>query len=205
MVGNDVVDLHDTDADISTYRSGFDARVFRAAEREAIEGDVLGPATRWQLWAAKEACYKVARQADPAVVFSPRAFEVWFENRWAEVWMPVRHASGTYLVVLEPGNDRVHAIAAPDASDYAHVLCSIVPSRDAPEVAGDDPSAQVRHLACEAVAKHLGIEFARVEITRDARIPRLAIDGDPCPVSLSLSHHGRWLAYACDTRGLVHA
>ncbi len=36
MIGNDVVDLFDRDADSSTYRRGFDARVFTPAERRTI-------------------------------------------------------------------------------------------------------------------------------------------------------------------------
>ncbi len=115
MVGNDVVDLRDRDADIASYRAGFDARVFSEAERHAIGRGELGEATRWQRWAAKEASYKAAKQSDPRTIFSPRAFEVFCEKRWTEAVVPVQHASGMFVAVLEPARERVHAVAARSA------------------------------------------------------------------------------------------
>ncbi|MDP6980632.1 MAG: 4'-phosphopantetheinyl transferase superfamily protein [Myxococcota bacterium] len=199
MVGNDVVDLHDVDADIATYRDRFDERVFRDEEREGIACDELGRSTRWQYWAAKEACYKVAKQEDPSTVFSPRAFEVHSDLRWAEVFMPVQHTSGQFMVILEPANDRVHALAARNTGDFAHVVRGVAPC-DPPAQAG----SEVRRLAREAVAKHLDVGVDRVEITRDERIPKLCFDGERLDASLSLSHHGRWVAYACDMKGLAN-
>ncbi len=203
MVGNDVVDIHDVDADITTYSQRFDARVFRDAERAAIERDQLGKTTRWQLWAAKEACFKAAKQEDPSTIFSPRAFEVWFEKRWAETWMPVRHTSGQFLVVLEPGSDRVHALAARAPSDFTYVLRAVVPRGTAEGGSEGDPSTQVRQLAREAFAKQLDVDPNRVDITKSGRIPKLRLDGEPLDMSLSLSHHGDWLAYAVETRGVA--
>ena len=65
MVGNDIVDLGDPDADPSTLHPGFDARVFTARERRSIESAGDPARQRWRLWAAKEACYKLARQLRP--------------------------------------------------------------------------------------------------------------------------------------------
>ncbi len=199
MVGNDVVDLRDVDADIATYRDRFDERVFRDDEREAISGDELGRDTRWQYWAAKEACFKVAKQEDASTVFSPRAFEVYSDRRWVETFMPVQHTSGQFMVILEPGRDCVHALAARGASDFAHVLRAVVPCDPSTEA-----GSEVRRLAREAVAKRLDVAVERFEITRDGRVPKLRLDGECLDTSLSLSHHGRWVAYACDVRGLLN-
>ena len=72
MVGNDIVDLFDPDAQPRSFRPGFDERVFAAEERRAIEQDPNPLARRWAHWAAKEAAYKLARQIDETFVFSPR-------------------------------------------------------------------------------------------------------------------------------------
>ena len=198
MVGNDVVDLFDVDANIATYSARFDERVFRAAEREAIEREDLGPSTRWQLWAAKEACYKAAKQEDPATVFSPRSFEVFSDKRWAETWMPVQHTSGSFLVVLESGPDYVHAMAARDASAFAHVLREVVPLDPGYADGPPDPRARVRALGREAFADRFAIDPARLDVGRERRVPKLRLDGEPLDLSLSLSHHGRWLAFTCE-------
>ncbi len=198
MVGNDVVDLRDRDADIASYRAGFDARVFSEAERHAIGRGELGEATRWQLWAAKEASYKAAKQSDPRTIFSPRAFEVFCEKRWTEAVVPVQHASGTFVAVLEPARERVHAVAARSASEFAHVLRGVAPCSDPARA-----SEEVRALACETVAKHLDVASERIAIHRKARVPLLYLDAQPLEMSLSLSHHGRWIAFACDVGGDV--
>ena len=76
MIGNDVVDLRDPDADFASFSPRFDVRVFSASERRRIQASADPEACRWRLWAAKEAVFKAARKADPGAVFSPRRFEV---------------------------------------------------------------------------------------------------------------------------------
>jgi len=196
MVGNDIVDLHDCDADISSYRPGFDARVFSQAERAAIARRELGEATRWLLWAAKEAAYKAAKQMNADTIYSPRAFEVLCEKRWAEYFMPVRHVSGPFVVVLEPDHERVHAVAARSSSEYGHVIRGVAPCSEPANA-----SQEVRRLACEAIARKLDVPSEGIEVRREGRIPSLYLDAQPLCMSLSLSHHGRWLAFACDLTG----
>ncbi len=76
MVGNDVVDLRDSDARPDTLHPRFDARVFTPAERLALERSEDATRQRWRLWSAKEAAYKVARKLDASSTFSPSRFEV---------------------------------------------------------------------------------------------------------------------------------
>ena len=38
------------------------------------------------------------------------------------------------------------------------------------------------------------------EVRRERRIPRLWRGDAPCPVDLSLSHHGELVGFACDTK-----
>ncbi len=61
-----------------------------------------------------------------------------------------------------------------------------------------DPSAAVRALAREELAPLLGTSVAALEIARRGRIPVLRIDGRDAPYDLSLSHHGRFVAYAAE-------
>ena len=81
MLGNDVVDLLDPESAPESFRPRFDRRVYSPEERRAITRDRDPLARRWAHWAAKEAAYKLARQLDPTVVFSPIRFVVEFEER----------------------------------------------------------------------------------------------------------------------------
>ena len=74
LVGNDVVDLHDSESRPGALHPRFDVRVFTPDEREALSAAAYP--LRWTLWAAKESAYKVAKKLDPTVRFLPRDFVV---------------------------------------------------------------------------------------------------------------------------------
>jgi hypothetical protein len=118
--------------------------------------------------------------------------------------------------------DRIHLIALPAAADWEAVEFAAEPLEDP----GEDASAAVRRLAIREIARSLGVARHRLSIGRrgvgspvrsaasgDAppaealpriygasRIPTLEIDGVETDVALSLSHHGRWIAYAMTPR-----
>ena len=76
MIGNDVVDLRDPETRPGAQHARFDARVFAASERLALERSRDAGRLRWILWAAKESAFKAARRCDPATVFAPSHFVV---------------------------------------------------------------------------------------------------------------------------------
>jgi phosphopantetheinyl transferase (holo-ACP synthase) len=76
MVGNDVVDLADSDVAADARHPRFDERAFAPCERRRIGAAQAEAPLRWILWAAKESAYKVAKRRDPATVFSPARFVV---------------------------------------------------------------------------------------------------------------------------------
>ena len=57
------------------------------------------------------------------------------------------------------------------------------------------PSASVRRLAATAIASTLGLDPSAVRI--DRRPPVALHRGRPLVTDLSLSHHGRFVAFAC--------
>ena len=61
----------------------------------------------------------------------------------------------------------------------------------------EDESAAVRAFACGAIAAHLAVPRTSLEIRKNARIPQLFIGNEPTGLSVSLSHHGEWIAFAC--------
>lgn len=218
MLGNDVVDLQDPDTRPESFRPRFDARVFDPTERRAIARDADPHRRRWAHWAAKEAAYKLARQCDAHFVFRPgqlvvrftegEAGEVDARRRHATVELPEAIASGVrQLVVRSDENaDRVHVLAGLPDVDWDAVV-SQVDLRDA----GADERSAVRALAVDVIARDLGIEAQRVSIgrrgpqgdPREGRIPTVEIDGARAAFSLSLSHHGRFVACAAAPGGEV--
>jgi hypothetical protein len=51
-------------------------------------------------------------------------------------------------------------------------------------------------VATDAIAARLAVAADELRIVRQERIPRLQLRGAPLPIDLSLSHHGRFVAFA---------
>ncbi|MFO0691102.1 MAG: 4'-phosphopantetheinyl transferase superfamily protein [Myxococcota bacterium] len=225
MLGNDVVDRLDVDARPETFHRRFDARVFTPAERARLAADAVrdpvptagpmpGPALRWAHWAAKEAAYKLLRQRDPAFVFSPIRLEACFDAPCAGGPLGATRR-GRLRVVSAPGPelelasfetpDFVHVLALPAGADWQDVVTAVEPLAGPLFEADEDPSRAVRRLALRRIAEALGVEAARLAIGRRGRIPTLELDGEPTSMALSLSHHGRFVAFAMTPRSAFAA
>ena len=194
MVGNDVVDLHARAVVAGPRHPRFDARVFAPSEHRALRESAAPNALRWSFWAAKEAAYTVAKKLDGATVWSPLRFVVSLDA--AAGAGTVEHAGRTIPVRVEADAERVHAVAIDRAESLPAVRARVA---ELPEDA--DPSAAVRRLAREELARLLGAEPDALEIARRERIPVVRLAGRDAPCDLSLSHHGRFVAYAAELCG----
>ena len=187
MLGNDVIDL--ADPETHSRHEGFDARVFSPSEREDIARASDPHARRQMLWAAKESAYKAVRRARSRTVFSPVRFEVELDldGRGA-----VRHASDLLAVEVARAGDCIHAVACV-GQDPSRSL------RGVTRVKGQSPGDAARSLALSEVGRSLGLPPKDLRIERPRRIPELRLRGETLPAPLSLSHHGRFAAYAALT------
>jgi hypothetical protein len=239
MLGNDIVDLQDADSRPESFRPRFDARVFSEEERRVISRDPNPLAMRWAHWAAKEAAFKLAKQADPEFIFSPSRLRVEFEPTPTGQSPRVQRrgvVTRLDLTPVAPGSievrsfesaERVHAVAAPVGSDWGAVNGAV----ESLESARTDASVAVRELAIREIARILGVAPSRLTVgrrddgsargqtgtvnppntpctalygpraePRRSRIPTVRLDGVPTSLSLSLSHHGRFVSFVMAPR-----
>jgi phosphopantetheinyl transferase (holo-ACP synthase) len=198
MVGNDVIDLGDPEARPAGCHARFDARVFAPDELELLLASAAPVRLRWILWAAKEAAFKVAKKLDAATVFSPRRFVV---QPASDVAALVVHADQRYAVALEIAPRHVHAVATDAGALDTRVVARV-------ERLGwgsaTCPGSAARALAIGTVAPLLGVAATDLAVLRDGRVPRVVCIRKRFTVDLSLSHHGRFVAFAC-TLPAVHA
>jgi 4'-phosphopantetheinyl transferase superfamily len=197
MLGNDVIDLGARATAVAATHPRFDERVFSEAEFEALAATRNADAKRrlrWTLWAAKEAGYKALHRLDPSAVFSPRRFEV---TLGASALGSIAHGTWRFELVVRRTGDALHAVAQ-FAQDATTRVVSDVAEQ---EHAGGNESVAVRHLACRSLAPRLGLDPLRIGFGRARRMPTLLVDGEPIGATLSLSHHGRFLAFACRLPG----
>jgi len=197
MIGNDVVDLGDPEAQPEAIHPRFDERVFAPRESEVLSASGAPHRLRWILWAAKEAAYKVVRKLDAHAVFSPRRFVVELDSRLEG---RVRHAARegdpqrVLPVHVEEDRLRVHAVAA-SAPLWGRSL-----RQGVAWLPGDlaDARTAARAVALLRVAECLGAAPESLRIEQEGRVPVVWCKGERAPVDLSLSHHGRFVAFALE-------
>jgi phosphopantetheine--protein transferase-like protein len=188
-IGNDVVDLDDPESQIEVLHPRWIERVFTEAERRALAASPVRHRLHWALWAAKESGYKALRRLDPEAVFSPRAFEIALEELREESAVcrgEVRHRDGTFALEVRLGSSFVHAIAS--ASGTGGRLVARV------ERTIGDPGAAVRAATAGAVAEAFDLDAADLRVR--GRPPVVHQGTAALDVPVSLSHHGRFVAFA---------
>ncbi len=195
MLGNDVVDLTDPEARPGATHPRFDARVFTPAELERLRGSGAPHRLRWMLWAAKEAAYKLLRKVDARTIFSPVRFQVALD---ATLRGQVRHGDRVVSLRLGEGEDSLHAIATDERTPESRILTETAELEDPAGALPGTGGAAARALAVEHIAGRLGVDPEELEIERRGRIPTLRHRGEETGLDLSLSHHGRFVAFACD-------
>lgn len=190
MVGNDVVDLADPETDLASLHSRFESRAFSACEREALAASASRHRLHWAFWAAKESAYKACKRLEPPTVFSPREFEVELAvltGTAGTVTGKVHHRRRTLDLVLRFDPESVHALVCTPARNSARLLSGL-------GLAIDEPGLAVRRTAAAGIATALGLDPAGVRI--EDRPPVARHRARTLDVVVSLSHHGRFVAFA---------
>lgn len=204
IIGNDIVDLKTADAQGKAGNERFMGRVLTPGEQEAIRRSAHPDALLWAFWAAKEAAYKAVSKAAPGVSSAPRRYRVTIDlQKWPDTASGlVKTPRGTALIRIFYRQDCVHCIASagssPDFSDIISGLKQIAPGKGPVSVR---ESAAARNAAGARIASFLGINPDDIRILRETGPrgqgpPMVHIKGKRAPIDISLSHDGRFAAYA---------
>jgi hypothetical protein len=70
---------------------------------------------------------------------------------------------------------------------------------------GESPGLAARALALRVLAPQLELAPAELAIEKRGRVPELRLRGAPLAATLSLSHHGRYVGFACWLPGRAEA
>ena len=208
LVGNDVVDLAAGDAVARWKDERFLGKVFTDPEREAIRCAAVPAVVLWSLWACKEAAYKVVRKLDPEAGFVPHRFPVRLilSEGSPMAFGRVETFFGPIPVRVETGDGFVHGLARWGGPPcWERIVCRILPT--GPPAISHSPyaarfaSMRIRQVVREHVADRLGcssggIDIVRPESNRGLGPPMVHVAGVPVHIDLSLSHDGRFLAFA---------
>lgn len=193
MIGDDVIDLRDEECRTGARHPRFDARVFCEAERACLADLGGDERLRWLLFAAKESALKALRRVDARLVFSPPRFVVRIDRRDARgASGQIAHPDGLLHFVARTSGSLVHAVAWLASYGSPRVIDGISRLR-----AGEAPTEAARRLACTRVAVALGLAPGSLDIVRESRRPAFVRGNERLDATLTLSHHGRFVSFAC--------
>lgn len=224
LVGIDVVDPDDARCAGKHADDRFLRRILADGERAFVSGAADPALALWRIWAAKEAAFKVVsklRGAPPPFVHasfrvdSSVAAEGFGAVTWEDVVVHVHwHAepgrtvalgwNGLAAAPVEWGWGAVADLDRDPAAPLDALLARLTPREQAP--VHSRASALVRLAARGALAHALQVDEARVEVVagegpKGRMPPEVLLDGRPAPADVSLSHHGRWLAWGVRLAG----
>jgi len=212
-VGNDIVDLKEPRNLGKSRDTRFLDRVFTAEERRLIRSATRPDAVLWAFWAGKEAAFKAVSKDHPAISSRPGRYEVKMDDEQTgerigapgfatrELAGRVDTPAGAIPIRVTFRDDYVHCIAGRNgpASEADHWLVAMMDPLTA--ASPDGPSRYVRTSARRAIAACLGIIPEKISIHRFAALdglgpPIVFLKGRPAGIDISLSHDGRFAAWA---------
>ena len=180
--------------------SRFLKKILTNAEIEFVQNAGNPDTALWSFWASKETAYKVIKKFCPDTAFLPRQWQVIFNKTQST------YSDGEVII---PGKDRVyirlfsnlqyvHCIGA----DALTALDKLIWSVDVlPEKEKINPSLYLRYCLGQSLAKHFSLNFHHIKIKRtrengELQPPRVYVSGRKTDIDISLSHDGRFVAYA---------
>jgi phosphopantetheine--protein transferase-like protein len=199
-VGNDVVDLKHPENQGKSRDDRFLTRVFTEKERHWIAGAVCPDKRLWALWAAKEAAFKVVSRDNPTACSTPRRYEILLdlsevsEARLAGRAITPRGELALRIVVTD---DYIHAVSAATDGDLGRIF-QRVDRMDVGEAPGE-ASAFVRKQLLIEIARRLECPLEELSIGKEPLgpgAPFVLRREQPLDVHISLSHDGRFAAFA---------
>ena len=188
-------------------------RVFTPSEQRQIVGSTDPDKALWALWAGKETTYKIISKRY-SVSSSPRLYEVRLSRTDRQERPDSCFSEGKALsgfVDTPHGTCYIRVIIT---ADYIHCIGNSISSEAMDSViwqvdrigpaSGDAPDfesvavrkALKKHLSTSCNKSTEDIEIRRAKGSRDLGPPLVYINGRQAEIDISLSHDGRFAAYA---------
>jgi hypothetical protein len=207
------VDLHTPEARGKSGDIRFMERVLTAPEQRAIRRSAQPDRLLWAFWAAKETAYKVLSKRYPSVSSAPGRYSVAldFDADADHITRPVEgvvHTPGEPVAVRVISHpDYIHCIGGYLRSGNLYSMEWGIGTIDAScesggaESVSERESRMVRFLAAARIAGILGCDPQDIIIKRQNHSsrngpPKVYVKGKPAGIDISLSHDGRFAAFA---------
>ncbi len=196
MIGNDIVDLKKAAKDSNWQRRGFLDKTFTTEEQGLIFSAKNKDQMVWLLWSIKEAAYKVYVQETETPFFNPKQLKSCLVSETEGL---VSVFGFDYTTTSEITDDWIHSYTISQAKSHPdeEKKTGFSKSFSIDETSFISQSTAVRRKLIDHVSKANKIPKSHLKVAKDScGIPFLKIADDPLKKRFSLSHHGRFGAFA---------
>lgn len=206
-IGNDIVDLAFSGTFFDDHYGRFLNRILTDEEQAALKSSSLPKHFLWVFWAAKESAYKAVARYFPRVSSSPKNYRVSFLPCADSPVLCGTVATPAFPVRVQAflQDDYIHCLGISGArADFGRVaagVCRMVPEGGSDAIRPDQESRMVREAAKNRIAQLTGRRISRIDIRRRVVAgrkgpPEVLIAGRKADITISLSHDGRFGAFA---------
>lgn len=196
MIGNDIIDRDLLRQHPRSSHPRFRNKILSDREQAWLCHSTQPDIDIWVLWSLKESAYKCYFQQHLRRVFAPKKFSCqWISMPSADSIRQARISTpaGDLFATVEQSEKYIHALCSDKEAEWEGKNFQIVPlSSQHPA----EESKLLRSLAREWIAGQLTIGWEELQWECRQGIPLLSYGRQLLPVSISLSHHGKWGAVA---------
>jgi hypothetical protein len=198
-----VVDLREPANAGKSRNSRFLKKILTNVEIEFVQNAKDPDATLWSYWACKETAYKVIKKSCLDAAFLPRQWTVFFKKSQSDF------SEGEVMI---PGKERVyvrlfynpqyvHCVGSDSITALDKLIWSVDVLPEEKDEKNIDPSFFSRNCLGQNLAQYFSLNFHNIKIRRTRKDgalqpPRVYVSGRETDINISLSHDGRFVAYA---------
>ena len=186
MIGNDIVDLKQAAKDSNWKRPRFLEKIFTQAEQSIIFSAENKDQTVWLLWSMKEAAYKAYVREFEHSFFNPKRIQ-------CQMGL---NDEGVVSV-----DDKIYYVRTIITSEYVHSTASnskdYFPKTDLFKLFHSNQSEEVKTRLMHQIFNKRERDLNLIQIKKTALgVPNLFLNDQQIFDALSLSHHGKYGAFA---------
>jgi hypothetical protein len=186
MIGNDIVDLRQATKDSDWKRPRFLDKVFTKKEQSVIFSSENMHQTVWLLWSMKEAAYKAYVREFENVFFNPKRIQC---------QLGINNEGTAHI------DDAIYYLKSRMTPEYVYSVASTGNDKcletDIFTLFSENQSEAVRTELITQISLSLDCDLSSVQIIKtELGVPNLFLNEQQVFQALSMTHHGKYGAYA---------
>ena len=188
MIGNDIIDIAYTKETTDWQRKGWLSKVCTTSEIKLVQESTDPFEVIWRMWSMKESAYKVYIQKGGEHKLNPKSFETKFTD-------DVRGEVQFDNLKLDCVTDVDHCYISTYAYEFGENQGCIVDASMLGFESGRTEEMRKKLLKDIAITYQYHLQDLSIQSSIN-RVPSVYLKEKYLDISISMSHHGRYAAYA---------